>query len=141
MREARELRSLAGEKSGEKGTSPEGWGVVEKSPSEGNIDNHTFSEEHTKPPNRIKKPVLFKLMEMQADVEDEDFAEAMKGKGLGTPATRAETIEKLWPGITSRGNWRTLCTAQGIRLINSKTCPRRLDYLSRSHWRNGISAK
>jgi DNA topoisomerase-3 len=28
-------------------------------------------------------------------IDDDEMAEAMKGKGLGTPATRAETIEKL----------------------------------------------
>ena len=28
-------------------------------------------------------------------IEDEELADAMKEKGLGTPATRADTIEKL----------------------------------------------
>ena len=29
------------------------------------------------------------------DIQDEDLAEAMAGKGLGTPATRVDTIEKI----------------------------------------------
>ena len=32
---------------------------------------------------------------MLVRVDDEAMAEAMKGKGLGTPATRADTIEKI----------------------------------------------
>ena len=121
LREARELKVLGWrEVRGKKGTSPEGWGVVEKSPSKGNIDNHTFSEEHTKPPNRIKEAGLLKLMENAGRrVEDEDFAEAMKGKGLGTPATRAETIEKLLARnyIQRMKTGGLYATAQGIRLI------------------------
>ena len=32
---------------------------------------------------------------MLVKVDSDEMAEAMKDKGLGTPATRAETIEKL----------------------------------------------
>ena len=35
-------------------------------------------------------------------IDDEAMAEAMKGKGLGTPATRADTIEKLISRISSK---------------------------------------
>ena len=36
-------------------------------------------------------------------MDDEDLAEALKEKGLGTPATRASTIEHLTRKISSKG--------------------------------------
>ena len=44
----------------------------------------------------MKEAGLLRLMEHAGrKLESEEMAEAMKEKGLGTPATRAETIEKL----------------------------------------------
>ena len=53
------------------------------------------------------------------DIEDEDLADAMAGKGLGTPATRADTIEKLLSrGYISRQQSGALnATPHGIRII------------------------
>ena len=54
------------------------------------------TEEATKPPPRYTEATLLAAMEGAGRlVEDEDMAEAMKEKGLGTPATRAATIEHL----------------------------------------------
>ena len=65
-------------------------------PCEGHIDHHQFKEEKTKPPARLKEARLLSLMENAGKaIDDEELAQAMKGKGLGTPATRADTIEKL----------------------------------------------
>ena len=54
-------------------------------------------EEHlTKPPPRYTEATLLSAMEHSGKlVEDEELAEAMKERGLGTPATRAAIIEKL----------------------------------------------
>jgi DNA topoisomerase-3 len=53
-------------------------------------------EERTKPPARYSDASLLSAMESAGKaVEDEELREAMKDSGLGTPATRAETIEKL----------------------------------------------
>ncbi len=50
----------------------------------------------TKPPGRYSEAQLLRMMETAGErVEDEDLSEAMKGRGLGTPATRADTIEGL----------------------------------------------
>jgi DNA topoisomerase-3 len=50
----------------------------------------------TKPPARFTEATLLSAMEHSGKlVEDEELAEAMKERGLGTPATRAAIIEKL----------------------------------------------
>ncbi|WP_136413750.1 MULTISPECIES: DNA topoisomerase III [Oxalobacteraceae] len=50
----------------------------------------------TKPPARYTEATLLSAMEGAGKlVEDEDLREAMAGKGLGTPATRAAIIEGL----------------------------------------------
>jgi len=50
----------------------------------------------TKPPARFNEATLLSAMENSDKlVEDEELAEAMKERGLGTPATRAAIIEKL----------------------------------------------
>ncbi len=50
----------------------------------------------TKPPARFNEATLLSAMEGAGKlVEDEDLRDAMKERGLGTPATRAVVIEKL----------------------------------------------
>jgi DNA topoisomerase-3 len=53
-------------------------------------------DEQTRPPARFTEATLLASMERAGQfVEDEELAEAMRGKGLGTPATRAQIIEHL----------------------------------------------
>lgn len=55
-----------------------------------------IKEEATKPPPRFTEATLLSAMETAGKlVDDEELAEAMKEKGLGTPATRAQIIEHL----------------------------------------------
>jgi DNA topoisomerase-3 len=50
----------------------------------------------TKPPPRFSEATLLSAMEHSGKlIDDEELAEAMKERGLGTPATRAAIIEKL----------------------------------------------
>jgi DNA topoisomerase-3 len=50
----------------------------------------------TRPPPRYTEATLLSAMETAGKfVDDEELREAMKERGLGTPATRAETIETL----------------------------------------------
>ncbi len=50
----------------------------------------------TRPPARYTEATLLSAMEGAGKlIDDEDLREAMSGKGLGTPATRAATIEGL----------------------------------------------
>ncbi|MBL9214910.1 MAG: DNA topoisomerase III [Opitutaceae bacterium] len=52
--------------------------------------------ETTRPPPRYTEATLLSAMEGAGRlVDDEELAEAMKERGLGTPATRADTIEGL----------------------------------------------
>ena len=52
--------------------------------------------ETTRPPPRYTEATLLSAMEGAGKlVDDEELAEAMKERGLGTPATRADTIEGL----------------------------------------------
>ena len=75
---------------------PDGWGKLPNNPANAELKSHEFKEQKTKPPGRLKEAGLLRLMEHAGKkIDDEELAAAMKGKGLGTPATRAETIEKL----------------------------------------------
>ena len=50
----------------------------------------------TKPPPRYSEATLLSAMETAGKlIDDDELREAMKERGLGTPATRAETIETL----------------------------------------------
>ena len=75
--------------------------LVPLSPADGDppsaiLLSNERTEEATKPPPRYTEATLLAAMEGAGRlVEDEDMAQAMKEKGLGTPATRAATIEHL----------------------------------------------
>lgn len=91
-----------------------GWQAVEKSAVAGNESGAslpalsgedrnqaktlktTLHTEATKPPPRYTEATLLFAMETAGKlVEDEELAEAMKERGLGTPATRANIIDEL----------------------------------------------
>jgi DNA topoisomerase-3 len=74
----------------------------------------------TKPPPRLTEAKLLGLMEnCGRQVDDETFAEALKDKGLGTPATRAEIIENLIIKEYMQRSGKALkATAKGIRLVD-----------------------
>jgi DNA topoisomerase-3 len=56
----------------------------------------TVLEKQTKPPGRYTESSLLGAMETAGrTIDDEELREAMKESGLGTPATRADTIERL----------------------------------------------
>jgi len=53
-------------------------------------------DKQTQPPKRYTEADLLSVMEnIGKQIDDEALQEAMKGRGLGTPATRAAIIEKL----------------------------------------------
>lgn len=63
---------------------------------EASLVDSSIETDQTKPPPRYSEATLLSAMESAGKlVEDDELAEAMKDKGLGTPATRAATIEHL----------------------------------------------
>jgi len=65
-------------------------------PPEAQVDHIQKIKDTTKPPARYTEATLLAAMEGAGKlVEDEELAAAMKEKGLGTPATRAQIIDHL----------------------------------------------
>ena len=77
-------------------------------------------EKRTKAPPILTDNSLLALMETAGkELEDEEQREAMKDIGLGTPATRAETIEKLISAhYIVRERKQLLPTEKGLALYN-----------------------
>jgi DNA topoisomerase III len=73
----------------------------------------------TKPPARFNEAALLSAMEGAGKlVEDEELREAMRERGLGTPATRAQVIEGLLlDGYIERKGKELVVTAKGLSLI------------------------
>jgi DNA topoisomerase-3 len=65
-------------------------------PPQANIIERKIIEDETRPPAAYNEATLLTAMEGAGKLlDDEDFAEAMKDSGLGTPGTRAQMIEHL----------------------------------------------
>ncbi|NLB52014.1 MAG: DNA topoisomerase III [Syntrophomonadaceae bacterium] len=73
----------------------------------------------TTPPPRFTEATLLTAMESPGKyIEDEELRETIKGRGLGTPATRAEIIEKLINSFYVERRGKSLVpTDKGIQLI------------------------
>jgi DNA topoisomerase-3 len=74
---------------------------------------------HTRPPARFNEATLLSAMEGAGKmVEDEELRAAMAGRGLGTPATRAQIIENLISETYMHREGRELVpTAKAFSLI------------------------
>jgi DNA topoisomerase-3 len=79
----------------------------------------------TRPPRRHTDATLLTAMERAgAALDDRELSLAMKERGLGTPATRAETIETLLRrGYAERQGKALAATDTGIRLIDLVPSP------------------
>ena len=76
-------------------------------------------EKVTRPPARYNESTLLSAMETAGKrVDDEDLRDAMSERGLGTPATRAATIEGLiLDKYITRDGRDLFVTTRGMRLI------------------------
>ncbi len=83
------------------------------------VDAIEIKESETKPPPRFNEATLLSAMEGAGKmVDDEELREAMREKGLGTPATRAAIIDGLvFEGYIERKARDLIATAKGISLI------------------------
>jgi DNA topoisomerase-3 len=80
------------------------------------VESHA---KRTKPPARYSEGTLLRAMETAGKlVDDDEAAEAMKDAGLGTPATRAATIERLIDAEYVERDGKSLrATEKGLGLI------------------------
>ncbi|NPV93463.1 MAG: DNA topoisomerase III [Firmicutes bacterium] len=79
-----------------------------------------INKSRTRPPGRYTEATLLTAMESPGKfIEDEELRETMKGSGLGTPATRAEIIEKLLhASYIERHGKELVPTPKGMQLID-----------------------
>jgi len=79
----------------------------------------------TRPPRRFTDATLLTAMETAgAHLDDRELSQAMKERGLGTPATRAEIIETLLRrGYAERQGKALAATDTGIRLVDLVPSP------------------
>ena len=80
-----------------------------------------MTEKQTQPPPRYNDATLLSAMEGAGKlIDDEELREAMKQKGLGTPATRASIIERLIDvGYVDRVQKELVPTGKGIALYDT----------------------
>ena len=93
----------------------------------GKVVHVDSAADQTPPPKRYTESSLLTAMERASDldieawesIDDEEVLEALKGKGLGTAATRADIIEGLiTKGYLHRSGKTLRATAKGITLID-----------------------
>ncbi len=82
--------------------------------------SHEIQEKQTKPPPRYNEATLLGAMEGAGKfIDDEELKDAMKEKGLGTPATRASIIERLIEvGYIERVGRDIVATSKGVALYD-----------------------
>lgn len=78
-----------------------------------------LTKSKTKPPARYTEATLLTSMESPGKfIEDEELRESIKQGGLGTPATRADIIEKLlYNSYIERHGKELIPTSKGMQLI------------------------
>ncbi|MEQ8173965.1 MAG: DNA topoisomerase 3 [Syntrophomonadaceae bacterium] len=88
-----------------------------------NLEKAEILNKETKAPKRFTEADLLSAMENAGRrIDDEELREAMAGKGLGTPATRAAIIEKLISvGYIDRQKKILIPTDKGKHLIDIVT--------------------
>ena len=105
-----------------KNNVPDGWGSLPENPCNATLLSYEFTEEMSKPPNRLTERSLLTLMESAGkNIEDDEIADLMKDKGLGTPATRSSIIENLVEHrkyLRRSRNGSISVSSQGIRIID-----------------------
>ncbi|MBC8370970.1 MAG: hypothetical protein H8E25_13310 [Planctomycetes bacterium] len=102
-------------------------GVETGKAASGSVNQISCEADSTRPPKRYTEAGLLRQMEIATDVaseslediDDDEVLASMQGKGLGTPATRAQTIEALVrKGYVLRNGKTLRAAAKGITLID-----------------------
>jgi DNA topoisomerase-3 len=102
-----------------KGGAPELPGGLSKGDTPGVVDARAIKKQ-TRPPPRLTDASLLTAMETAGrEVAEKELADAMRERGLGTPATRAATIETLLKREYVVRDGKSLkATDKGISLID-----------------------
>ncbi|MEZ5365553.1 MAG: DNA topoisomerase 3 [Bryobacterales bacterium] len=116
----------------------EGWKALDLKPARGRKDEEEANlpggleqgmaaavqkakavEKKTRPPRRFTDATLLTAMESAGKtLEEKELSDAMKERGLGTPATRASILETLIKrGYVVREKKTLMATDKGVRLI------------------------
>lgn len=114
--------------------------AMHKKGDEKKVSSCKSSRSRTTPPSRYTEASLLTAMETAGKfVDDEESREALKGSGLGTPATRAEIIEKLFNTfyIERRGK-QIVPTDKGQQLVKLVPEELRSPELT-GRWENSLS--
>lgn len=93
-------------------------GLVAKMPAD--VSEVEVQHKTTKPPRRFDEATLLTAMETAGrSLDDKDLSDAMRDSGLGTPATRAATIETLLAReyLVREGNKTLRATPKGVDLV------------------------
>lgn len=87
------------------------------------VEKIDLDQKFTKPPAHYTEDTLLQQMETCGKkIDDEELRDAMKEKGLGTPATRAGIIENLiTTGYVERSKKKLIPTEKGITFISLVT--------------------
>lgn len=82
--------------------------------------NLEITESETKPPKAYTEASLLRAMEnIDRRIEDKELSEYVAKRGLGTPATRAKTIERIIAvGYVTRKGKSLISTDKGKKVIN-----------------------
>ncbi|MEC7750472.1 MAG: DNA topoisomerase [Myxococcota bacterium] len=74
----------------------QGLQALPKNPQNVTLTKHDVAEKETKAKPRMSEAnILARMESCGKEISDEELSDAMRDKGLGTPATRADTIERL----------------------------------------------
>ena len=110
------------------------------------LKNTICEKAQTKPPARYSNATLITAMEsIDKEIDDPRLAAVMKGKekaGIGTNATRAEVIKKLYDGDYIADQKKQLMpTEKGVALIEllEKVCPALADLALTAMWEEQLS--
>ncbi len=84
------------------------------------VSNVEEEAKQTRPAPRYSEAQLLRMMETAGDeIEDEELSEALRGRGIGTPATRANIIEELVRKAYARRVQKRLApTSKAMRLMD-----------------------
>lgn len=111
---------IAADEAADKDELPEQTLQQQRQGDEKDVKEIRLDKGQTNPPPRYTEATLLTAMESPGKfIEEEDLREAVKEGGLGTPATRAEIIEKLLSyGYVERQGNHLVPTSKGIQLVS-----------------------